>query len=133
MPSVLIDTHILIWWRSDPPRLSPRQAHILKDLEAQGRPASISAVSLRELALLGSRGRLEISAPWDLWLEELADHPMFDILPLTPRIAAESVRLGPDFPKDPADQIIAATARCHGLPLLTADAHIRRWGGVRII
>jgi len=133
MPGVLIDTHILVWWRSDPARLSREQARILKALEAQGRPASLSAVSLRELAVLGSRGRLAISVPWDLWLEELADHPMFDILPLTPPIAAESVRLGDGFPKDPFDQIIAATARCHGLTLLTADREVRRWGKVPIV
>ena len=48
-------------------------------------------------------------------------------------VAAESARLGRDFPKDPADRIIAATARCHGLRLMTADENIRRWGKVPVI
>jgi PIN domain nuclease of toxin-antitoxin system len=54
-------------------------------------------------------------------------------LPLTTKIAAESVRLGEDFPNDPADQIIVATARCHNLTLITADERIRKWGKVRVV
>ena len=85
------------------------------------------------MASLGHRGRLVISIPWEMWLEEISEHPVLEILPLTSRIAAESVRLGRDFPKDPADQIIVATARCHGLRLMTADEQIRRWGKIPLI
>jgi PIN domain nuclease of toxin-antitoxin system len=46
---------------------------------------------------------------------------------------SEDVRLGDDFPNDPADQIIVATARCHNLTLITADERIRKWGKVRIV
>lgn len=133
MASVLLDTHILVWWRSDPARLSKAQAQLLRELETRGQSAAVSAISLREMAFLGYRGRLEISVPWDAWLEEISEHPVLEILPLTPRIAAESVRLGPDFPKDPADQIIVATARCHGLRLMTADVQIRRWGKISLL
>ena len=45
----------------------------------------------------------------------------------------EGVRLGEDFHKDRADQTIVATARCHGLRLLTADERIRRWGKVTLV
>jgi PIN domain nuclease of toxin-antitoxin system len=55
------------------------------------------------------------------------------VLPITAAVAAESARLGRDFPKDPADRIIVATARCHGLRLVTADEHIRRWGKVPVV
>ena len=48
------------------------------------------------------------------------------------RIALESVRLGDGFHQDPAGQIIVATARCHGLRLLTADDRIIKWGKVRL-
>jgi PIN domain nuclease of toxin-antitoxin system len=49
---------------------------------------------------------------------------------VTGRIAAESIRLGPTFPRDPADQIIGTTARCHGLTRLTSDRFIRGSGVV---
>lgn len=102
----------------------------LADIEARGEPAGISAITLWELAKMVARGRLEIERPLDVWLEELENHPLICVYPVSARIAAESVRLGQDFHKDPADQIIVATALCHGLRLITADQRIRRWGKV---
>ena len=55
------------------------------------------------------------------------------MLPLSARIVAESIRLGGGFHNDPADQIIVASARCHGLRLATADERIRRWGKVSLV
>ncbi len=86
--------------------------------------------SLRELAMMAHRRRISVDLPLDGWLESIESHPLITILPLTSTIAAESVRLGEDFPRDPADQIIVATARCHGLTLITADERIRKWGKV---
>lgn len=133
MSGILLDTHILIWWRLDSRRLSRNQARRLEDLERRQNPMAISAITLWEIAVLSARGRIEIAQPLDVWLEELEGHPLIDVLPLTARIAAESVRLGPGFHNDPADQIIVATARLHGLPLMTADERIRGWGKVPII
>ena len=79
------------------------------------------------------RGRVEVTVPLDDWLAEIESHPLLAVLPLSPRIVAESVRLGADFHRDPADRLIVATARCHGLKLVTADERIRRWGKVPLI
>ena len=79
------------------------------------------------------KGRLQVEGPLAAWIEALVQHPSLTVLPITARVAAESVQLGPDFHKDPADQIIVATARCHGLRLVTADERIRRWGKVPLI
>ena len=133
MLSVLLDTHILIWWQSDQGRLSRTQLQALEELEARNLPVAVSGITLWEAALLVERGRLEIAGPLDTWLEEVQSHPLVEVLPITARIATESVRLGRGCPRDPADQIIVATARCHGLRLMTADAQIRRWGKVPLI
>jgi PIN domain nuclease of toxin-antitoxin system len=133
MPGILLDTHILIWWRLDSQQLGRSQARRLQDLENRQKPIAISAITLWEIAMLEARGRIEIAEPPDIWLEELEGHPLVEVLPLTARIAAESARLGPDFHNDPADQIIVATARVHGLPLMTADKRIRKWGKVPIL
>ena len=130
MTGALLDTHILVWWRSSPHRLGKANARRLTELERRGEALGISAITLWELAKMVERGRLEIDQPLDLWLEEIESHPLVSVLPITARIAAESVRLGDDFHKDPADQIIVATARCLGLRLITADERIRRWGKV---
>jgi PIN domain nuclease of toxin-antitoxin system len=133
MPGILLDTHILIWWRMDSQRLDRSQARRLQDLENRQKPIAISAITLWEIAMLAARGRIDFAEPPDIWLEELEGHPLIEVLPVTARIAAESVRLGPDFHNDPADQIIVATARLHGLQLMTADKRIRAWGKVSIL
>jgi len=133
MPEILLDTHIFIWWRLDSSLLGRSQVRRLKDLENRQRPIAISAITVWEIAMLAARGRIEIAEPPDVWLEEIERHPLIEVLSLTARIAAESVRLGPDFHNDPADQIIVATARIHGLPLMTADERIHKWGKVPIV
>ena len=42
-------------------------------------------------------------------------------------------QLGRTFPPDPADCLIAATARVHDLTLITSDAAIRKCGAVRTL
>jgi PIN domain nuclease of toxin-antitoxin system len=133
MLSVLLDTHILLWWRTGTGRLTPAQTRTLEDHERKGWPLAISAITLWELANLVAAGRRQISLPLDSWLEEIENHPLITVLPLTARIVAESVQLGADFHKDPADRIIVATARCHGMRLVTADERIRRWGRVPLV
>ena len=130
---VLLDTHILIWWLLDSPLLGPEQSRLLEGLESRAQPVAISAITLWEIAVMVARGRLEVPDPLDDWLDQIETHPQIVVMPLTARIAAEGTRLGEDFQKDPADRIIVATARVHGLRLLTADDRIRRWGKVPIV
>lgn len=130
MAGVLLDTHILIWWLLDPSKLSRAQSHLLTDLEQRGEHFGISSVTLWELAKMVEHGRLKIDQPLDLWLQEVEEHPLITVHPITAKIAAESVQLGRGFHKDPADQIIVATARCLGLKLITSDERIRKWGNV---
>jgi PIN domain nuclease of toxin-antitoxin system len=129
----VLDTHILVWWRIDPAKLSGAQGELLVALERQGEPLSISAISLWELAKMVECRRLQIDRPLDMWLAELENHPLIRVLPITAQIAAESVQLGEDFHRDPADQIIVATARCLNRRLLTGDERIRRWGKVMVL
>lgn len=129
----LLDTHILVWWRQDFARLSKAQGDAIARLELERQPAGLSAITLRELANAIQQKRVEIEIPLQDWLLEIATHPLLRVLPITPEIAAESVRLGDDFRRDPADQIIVATARCHHLTLITADDRIRNWGQVRVL
>lgn len=128
-----LDTHILVWWRLNDAHLSRAQFRVLEEIEQTGEAVGLSAISLRELARMIERGRLVVDTPLDKWFDDLESSPLIDILPLTPAIAIESVRLGDDFARDPADQIIVATARCHGLTLVTADERIRKWGKVKVI
>jgi PIN domain nuclease of toxin-antitoxin system len=53
--------------------------------------------------------------------------------PMTPEIAALAVSLPREYPRDPADRLIAATALAEGTPLVTADADIRRTKVIKTI
>jgi PIN domain nuclease of toxin-antitoxin system len=127
---LLLDTHILLWWQLDHPDLPARYRALLDNAENE-RPC-LSIISIWELAKLESSGRIRVIGSIDNWLEELESNPSLEVLPLSSRIILESTRLGERFHKDPADQLIAATARCHGLKLMTQDERIRRSGTVVI-
>lgn len=87
---------------------------------------AIAAISLWEIAKLVELGRIELTAAIDDVLQELESGSDFTVLPLDARVALESTRLGSGFHRDPADQLIVATARVHALRLVTADERIRR-------
>jgi PIN domain nuclease of toxin-antitoxin system len=129
----LLDTHVFLWWVVESSRLSETQNRLLDRAQEDGEAIALSAISLWELAMLAQRGRIEPPKVMDLWLGEIESDPRMVVLPLTGRIAAEAVGMGPEVSNDPADRIIIATARCHGLPLLTADRRIREAGVVAVI
>jgi len=120
----LLDTHVVIWWLTDDRKLSKEHAKLLERSERSGTAVGLSAISLWEIAKLVERGRIELTQSVDDSLEQLEASEFVTILPLTGRVAIESTRLGARFHSDPIDQVIVATARCHGLTLLTVDERI---------
>jgi PIN domain nuclease of toxin-antitoxin system len=119
---ILLDTHIWVWWVDDNQQLADRQRHIIQDNVRSG--LGISAISCWEVAKLVEYGRLELACPIEEWMEQAVAYPGVQLIELTPRIAIESTKLPGSFHRDPADQIIVATARVYDMPLLTADSRI---------
>jgi PIN domain nuclease of toxin-antitoxin system len=130
---LLLDTHILLWWLDAPGRLSSRQTHEISAAQSEGERLAVSAMTLWEIAKLVEYRRLTFDDPIELVLDGIERNPALSILPLDARVALESTRLGSQMAKDPADQMIVATARVHGLRLVTADERIRRSGTVAVI
>lgn len=128
----LLDTHVVIWWLMDDRKLSKAHARILDRGERSATPVGLSAMSLWEIAKLVERGRLKLTQSIDDTLEQLETSAFVTVLPLSARVAIESTRLGARFHSDPIDQVIAATARCHGLTLLTVDQHVIESGVVAV-
>jgi PIN domain nuclease of toxin-antitoxin system len=119
----LLDTHAWIWTVLDSPRLSPRARKALADL-ADDERVGLAAISLKEAAWHAARGRLQLpdgGMSWQDWLREASRWRFIEILPLTVEVAIESERFSDRFPTDPADRMIAATARLHDLTLVTVD------------
>lgn len=129
----LLDTHAWLWSVLDHPRLSRRARAALRAVPAQER-VGIAAISLKEAAWHLARGRVVVGdgfGPWPLWLRTAALSPHIEVLPLTVDVAIESEQLGKSFPSDPADRLIAATARLHDLTLMTSDQLIQKSRAVR--
>jgi PIN domain nuclease of toxin-antitoxin system len=121
---ILLDTHIVIWLAFEPKPLSPSATQAIKNALALGEPLAISAVTLYELANEAARERIGTLLSLDDLLEQTASR--FLVRPINERIAARSVRLSSDYPRDPMDRIIGATALVEDLQLITADQAIRR-------
>ena len=124
--NLLLDTHVLLWWTLREGKLTKPQTEALERAEADEIRLHISAISLWETAKLVELGRIVLNVSPDVFFDEIESAAQIQILPISARVALESTRLGSDFHKDPADQIIVATARVHGLRLVTCDERILR-------
>ena len=122
---ILPDTHTLIWYTTLNPRLGPLADRRIREAIADG-DIAFSAISIWEVALLLSKGRLTLGVTAMQWRQNLLAAGLIEI-PVDGAIAARSVAL-PDFHDDPADRIIIATA-LEGHQLITDDRHILDWPG----
>lgn len=122
-PRLLLDTHILIRWFVEPQRLSKEQTRALEMAEQRAQPVAVSSITLWEVAQLGSSVGARIVSGMDQVLDSLQTDPGVTIFPLSSEIAREGAALRATL-RDPADCIIVATARVHGLRLLTSDQRI---------
>jgi PIN domain nuclease of toxin-antitoxin system len=121
-PRFLLDTHIVVRWLADPRRLTREQSRVLDRAGSRSEPLAISAISLLEIAMRVAEGAMRIHQSLDELFATLEEHPLVRVLPLTFEIANETALLG--VLRDPADRVIAATARVHGLRLVTSDQRI---------
>lgn len=119
---IILDTHIWVWWVHGDPQLPPSHHAFIQAHESQG--IGISAISCWEVAKLVERSRLTLPNPVGQWLNQALAYPSILLLPVSPEIAVESTQLPGAFHRDPADQIIVASARIYNSPLVTIDPRI---------
>lgn len=129
MPSIeflkaaVLDTHAWVWLCAGDSRAG--------ELEKFRGRAVVSAISVWEVAMLESRGRLKLEPTLDDWIKANLRQPV-ELEPVHPAIAIESCRLE-GFHGDPADRMIVATALVLGLPLISADKKILEWAALHVI
>lgn len=103
----------------------------MRQYESQG--LGVSAISCWEVAKLVEYKRLTLPCPVGDWLRQAPAYPGVRLLELSLEISVESTQLPGSFHRDPADQIIVATARVHDCALLTSDSKILSHPHVKIL
>jgi PIN domain nuclease of toxin-antitoxin system len=105
----------------EPRKLSRDQIRVLSEADRHAEPLALSTITLLEIAVLV--GASKIDADLEDIFAPLRESPGVRILPLTIPIATEIWALGAAL-RDPMDRAVVATARVHGLRLLTSDQRI---------
>ncbi|HVN06463.1 MAG TPA: type II toxin-antitoxin system VapC family toxin [Bryobacteraceae bacterium] len=128
---LLLDTHCWVWLQSGELQRFSTGSVAAIERAAQSGLLRVSVISVWEIALLESKGRVQMHMDCMEWVRRALETPGLTLVPLTPEIAVESTRLPGEFHADPADRILVATARNIGAPLLTRDRALIAYGRKR--
>ena len=123
--NLLLDTHFWIWWLTPRSPLKRAERNAL-DAAAEAGGVCLAAISLSEAQLLHFKQRLQLPLPFPDWLSRATESRVLTVLPLDRDVVIAVDSLPARFHGDPADRLIVATARTHGIPLATRDRAIRR-------
>jgi PIN domain nuclease of toxin-antitoxin system len=121
---ILLDTHVVVWLALSPSKLSPSAIAAIRNEREAANGLALSNISLLELTRLVDKGTVDLDVSLEFFLQNIESR--FVVLPITGRACLRSQELPADYPKDPADRIIAGTAIAEGISLVTADREIRK-------
>lgn len=116
--SLLLDTHVFLWWQAGDPRLGDE----VREKLSHAPLVFVSAASAWEAAIKAGLGRLRLPKT----VEEGVEEAGFSKLPVT-FAHAEQVASLPRHHADPFDRLLIAQARLEGLTLVTHDRAFRRY------
>ena len=120
MRGFLLDSHILLWYRAQPEKLS--QATMATILQPEN-AVYYSVVTPWELGIKHAKGKLDLVADF---FEKLP-HQGFDCLPILESHVTRLRQL-PPLHDDPFDRMLVAQAMEERLTLITADRNLAAYG-----
>jgi len=118
----LLDTHTIIWYLEDSPRLPPRMKQIIDNNE---RNSCVCSVSLWEIAIKVGIGKLKLHFTFEKLLGKVKDCD-FDILEIKNDHLKRFITL-PFIHKDPFDRLLISTALVEKLTIISADENVRMY------
>lgn len=122
MSELLLDTCAFIWLANGD-QLTARARQSIATAQL-----SVSPITAWEIGGLLRKGRLAVSEPLEKWFQRAIERMDASVPVLTPEILMASQALPGNPPADPADRMVIATAREHGLIAVTRDTAILRYG-----
>lgn len=122
-PPILLDTCSALWLVGGEPMAEASRAAI-RSARAANAGVYVSPFTAWEIGTLVAKQRLPLSLSPEVWFETLLAQPGMRLAPLTPQILLASTALPGTPPSDPADRIIAATARICGYVVITRDGKL---------
>lgn len=117
---IALDTNVVLHIVAGTGRVGSHARQLLDD-----EPSRVCSTMVQwELAMLASKGKLDLNLPVLNWVENARSLLWFVDAPVTAQIALDAGSLAGSIHGDPCDRIMIATARALDCPLLTSDAKI---------
>lgn len=116
MTELLLDTHMVLWWLADEPRLGESVRERILSAPA----VHVSAATTWEVAIKQAIGKLQLGLDEGSTFHDVCREQGFVLAPVTHEDAWTVLDL-PASRSDPFDRLIAATARRRRLTVVTAD------------
>ena len=120
----LIDTHVFLWLRSDPQRVSPR---VLSAYQDTSNRTYLSIVSVWEMQIKHQIGKLRLDMPLKDMIEGQCDANMLEIMPLRLNHIFGLQNLPPHH-KDPFDRLLIVQSRAENVSLASSDRMFGHYG-----
>lgn len=130
---IILDTHVLVWWVSNPEKLSDKAQKLIEREAKKGNEILVSSISVWEICMLIKKNRLKLTMDTDTWIGKIEQITFLQFIPVDNKIAEQSVNLHGTFHNDPADRMIIATALNYGAVLITSDRKILNYPYVQSI
>ena len=127
MPVFLLDTCAVIWIAREEPLREPA-AGVVAELYAEEGRLAVSPITAWEVAMLAAKGRMALSLSPETWFDRICAIPGVALAEMPPSVLIASCSLPGSPPADPADRILAATARAFGYTLVTRDRRLLDYG-----
>lgn len=120
---VLLDTHVWLWWLSEPERLPVAIREALEDGE---NPLYLSVLTSWEIAIKYAVGKLPLPEPPLVFVEKRLQRDGLQTLHIEHRHALAVAQL-PMHHHDPFDRLLIAQARDESMVLATVDSKIKAY------
>jgi len=127
MQPLLLGTCAVIWIAEND-KIAPQAVEALDSAQEASAATYVSPITAWEIGLLVARERLKLLITPQRWFARLFETPGVRLADMSPDLLIASSYLPGKPPRDPADRIIAATARDHGCTLITRDRALLDYG-----